>query len=186
MNEVILWILVALCVIAIFIINSLIMKKNAVLNAFAGVDVQLKKRCDLIPNLVASVKTYMEHEAKVLTDVTAMRNQMHASGASNAEKFELERQIGTALRNVMVQLERYPDLKASANMIQLLHSINEVEEQVAAARRFYNAAATDFNNAIQMIPGVFFAPMLKLHAQELFTADEEERKNVDVDQLFHA
>ena len=165
-------------VIFIFIVNSLIMKNNMVKNAASGIDVQLKKRFDLVPNLVAAVRRYLEHESETLTRIAELRAGGKASPA------ELDRELSGALRNVMVQVERYPDLKASANMEQLQRSLNEIEEQLSAARRSYNAAATDFNNAITMFPGCLFAGMLKYSKVELFTIPEAEKANVDVGKLF--
>ncbi len=171
-------IILVLVVVFIFIVNSLIMKSNMVKNAAAGVDVQLKKRFDLVPNLVASVKRYLEHESETLTRITELRNSGRATPA------ELDRELTGALRQVMIQVENYPDLKASDNMTQLQRSLNEIEEQLAAARRAYNAAATDFNNAITMFPGVMFAGMLKFSKVELFSIPEAEKANVNVGELF--
>ena len=119
--------------------NSLVGKKNQVDNAFASIDVQLKKRHDLIPNLVASVKQYMGHEADVLTKVTQMRTQGGA-GQSNEQQVGLENQITRALGGIMVAVENYPELKASDNFQQLQRALNEVEEQLSAARRSFNAS----------------------------------------------
>ncbi len=167
-------------VLFIFIFNSLIMKRNLVDNAMALIDAYLKKRCDLIPNLVAAAAKYMQHESETLTRIAEMRSQAKSVG----DKSDLDRQMTGSLRNFMVQLEAYPDLKASENIMQLQAALNEIEEQLAAARRTYNSAVTDFNNAIQMFPGCFFAPMMRLSKRELFTIPEAEKANVDVKALF--
>ena len=174
-------IILVFVVVFIFIFNSLIMKRNMVDNAMALIDAYLKKRCDLIPNLVAAASQYMKHESETLTRIAEMRTQ----AKSVAEKSDLDRQLTGSLRNFMVQLEAYPDLKASESIMHLQSSLNEIEEQLAAARRTYNSYVTDFNNAIQMIPGCFFAPLMRLSKRELFTIPENEKANVDVKALFN-
>ena len=168
-------------VVFIFIFNSLIMKRNMVDNAMALIDAYLKKRCDLIPNLVAAAAQYMKHESETLTNIAELRTKAR----SVAEKSELDGKLTGSLRKFMVQVEAYPELKASGNIMHLQTSLNEIEEQLAAARRTYNSAATDFNNAIQMVPGCFFAPMMRLKKRELFTIPEAEKANVDVNALFN-
>ena len=174
-------IILVFVVLFIFIFNSLIMKRNVVDNAMALVDAYLKKRFDLIPNLVAAAAQYMKHESETLSKLAEMRSK----AASVAEKSDLDRQLTGSLRKFMVQVESYPDLKASTNVMHLQTSLNEIEEQLAAARRTYNSAVTDFNNAIQMVPGCFFAPLMRLHKRDLLTIPEEEKKNVDVNALFN-
>ncbi len=173
-------IVLALIFVFVFVFNSLIMKRNMVDNALAAVDAQLKKRFDLIPNLVAAAARYMKHESETLGKITALR-----SDAPVAEKSQQDCAVTAALRSFMVQVEAYPDLKASENVLQLQQSLNEIEAQLAAARRAYNGAVTDFNNAIQMVPGCFFAGMMHLAPRELFTIPEAERANVDVQALFN-
>lgn len=174
-------IVVAVVVVAIFIFNSLIMKRNMVDNALACIDAQLKKRFDLIPNLVAAASRYMKHESETLAEVTARRV---GANASVAEKSQADCAVTAALRNFMVSVEAYPDLKASENVMQLQRALNEVEEQLVAARRAYNASVTDYNNAIQMVPGCFFAGFMHLVRRDLFTIPEAERANVNVAELF--
>ena len=129
--------------------NSLVDKKNQVENAFGGMDVQLKKRYDLIPNLISSVKTYMRHESDTLTEITELRTKALSGGLSNDDKVDLDNKITSKLGGIMVAVENYPDLKASDNFIQLQRSLNEVEEQISASRRSYNASVTDLNNGIE-------------------------------------
>lgn len=166
--------------IFIFLFNSLIMKRNMVDNAFAAIDAQLKKRFDLIPNLVAAASKYMEHESKTLTEIAEMRS----NASSVTEKSALDAKLTANLRNFMLQVEAYPDLKASENINMLQTSLNEIEAQLAAARRAYNSAVTDFNNAIQMFPGCLMAPLMHLAPRDLFEIPEAERQNVDVNELF--
>lgn len=169
----------------IIMYNSLIGKKNQVKNAFAGMDVQLKKRYDLIPNLVNTVKTYMNHEKETLEKITELRGQAIAGGQlSNSERVDLDNQITKGLSGIMVQVENYPDLKANTNFIDLQRSLNEIEEQISASRRAYNASVTDFNNAIEMFPGNLFKGPMNLTRQTLFEIPETQRESVDVGQLF--
>lgn len=170
-------------IVVIFLINSLIMKKNNVKNALVGVDIQLKKRFDLVPNLVAAVARYLEHENDTLTRLTQLRSQYN-SAAAIADKAEIDAAGSALLRSLMVQVENYPELKASANLEQLQRSLNEIEAQLAAARRFYNTAATEFNNAVEMFPSNLIASMLKYRPFELFRIQENERQNPDVGELF--
>ena len=181
-----LFLLIIPVVIVIFIIavyNSLAAKKANVQNAFAGIDVQLKKRCDLIPNLVSSVKAYMKHEEGTLEKLTELRTRA-AAATDPAERLNLDRELSGALKNVMVQVEAYPDLKSSANVIQLQRSLNEIEEQIAAARRTYNSAVTDYNLAIRIFPNNLLAGMFGFTESTLFEAAPEERANPNVGDLF--
>ena len=173
-------------VIVVFIIilyNSLAAKRANVQNAFAGIDAQLKKRYDLIPNLVSSVKAYMAHESGTLEKLTELRTRA-ASATSPAERLSLDKEISGVLKNVMVHVEAYPDLKASANMIQLQRSLNEVEEQISASRRAYNAAVTEYNLAIRIFPNNLLAGMFGYKESPLFEAAPEERATPKVGDLF--
>lgn len=174
-----------LCIVILAVMyNGFIVKKNNVDYAFAGIDAQLKKRCDLIPNLVATVKTYMTHENKTLTEIAELRSRAMAPNISNDEKTEIAGGMTNAMRQIMVQVERYPDLKANTNFQQLQRTLNEVEEQLSASRRAYNGAVTEFNNAIQMFPGNIFASVFGFKARQLFAATESERANPNVSKLF--
>lgn len=164
--------------------NTLIGKKNEVDNIFAGVDAVLKKRYDLIPNLVATVKNYMQHEAGVLTQITELRAKATSGGLSGDEKVALDNQISKAIGGIMVAVENYPDLKASQNFIQLQRSLTEIEEQISAARRAYNAAVTDYNNAVEMLPTSIVAGVMSYKRKQVFEISEAERQNVDVGKLF--
>jgi len=177
-------VLVVLAVIVFGAYNSLVGKKNTVENAFGSIDVMCKKRYDLIPNLVASVKQYAAHESGTLEKVTALRNQAAAGNLSPDETVQLNNQLTHALGKLMVTVEAYPDLKANESFIQLQRALNETEEQLSASRRAFNAAVTDFNNAVEMFPSNIMAGMMKYTRRQLFEAAETERKNVDVGQLF--
>lgn len=177
-------VLAVLVVIAIVMYNSLVGKKNAVENAFGSIDVMCKKRYDLIPNLVATVKQYAAHEAGTLEKVTALRNQAAAGNLSPDETVQLNNQLSHVLSGLMVQVEAYPELKANDNFMQLQRALNEIEEQLSASRRAYNAAVTDFNNAVEMFPTNIMAGMMRYTRRQLFEVEEVERKNVDVASLF--
>lgn len=182
------WIVVGVVVVAGLIVfgmyNSLVGKKNQVEMSFSTIDTLLKKRYDLIPNLVASVKQYMTHEAGVLTKVTELRAKAMSGQVSSDESVDLNNQIGRAIRGIMVSVEQYPQLRASENFQQLQRSLNEVEEQISAARRAFNASVTDFNNAVEMFPTNIMAGLMRYRRRALFEIPEEERKNVKVGELF--
>lgn len=177
-------ILLVLILILILMYNSLVAKKNQVENIFASVDTTLKKRYDLIPNLVASVKQYMEHEKSLLEEVTKLRAEATKPNISDAQKIALDAKVTSALGSIMVAVENYPELKANENVMHLQHTLHEVEEQISAARRAYNQAVTDYNNAIEMIPTNFMASLMNYRRKEVFEIIESERKNVDVKELF--
>ena len=173
-----------LLLVTISVFNSLTNKKNQVTNAFGSVDVQLKNRYDLIPNLVATVQQYATHEKELLTKITDLRTKALQPNMTSEDRVNLDNQISSALSGIMVAVENYPDLKASQNFIDLQRSLNEVESQIAAARRAYNAAVTDYNNAIEMFPGNLMAGMMLLKIRQVFTATETERGSVNVKDLF--
>ncbi len=172
-------------IIFIIIYNSLVNKKNQVENAFGGMDVQLKKRHDLIPNLISSVQTYMKHEAGLLKEITELRTKATSSQLSSEEKVALDNSLTGKLGGLMVAVENYPDLKASDNFLQLQSSLNEIEEQISAARRAYNAMVTSYNNGVEMFPSSIIASIMKYKTKKVFEIPEIQRKNVDVNSLFN-
>ena len=165
--------------------NGLINKKNQVENVFAGMDVQLKKRYDLIPNLISTVKTYMKHEKDTLLKITELRAKAMEEGKSNEEKNELANSISKVLGNLKVAVENYPELKASENFIMLQESLNDVEEQISAARRYYNTAITSYNNAIEMFPTNILAKMMSMESKQVFNTIQSERENINAGDLFN-
>jgi LemA protein len=179
-------IVIILLLIGIGIYNSLIGKKNQVANAFSAIDVMLKKRFDLIPNLVETIKQYMAYESETLTKITQMRTQAINGNLSDSEKVEMDRQLGTAVKGIMVSVENYPDLKANSNFINLQSTWTESEEQIAAARRTYNTSVTMYNNAIMMFPGSIIAGMLNYQVLPLLETPAEERKNISAKDLFNS
>jgi LemA protein len=175
-------IIAGIALLGIFIYNSLVNRKNQVENAFAGIDALLKKRYDLLPNLVSSVKTYMKHEAEVLTKITDMRSRAVSDVADN-ETVKLDSDLTRVLGKIRVAVENYPDLKANQNFLQLQAALNEIEEQISAARRAYNASVKDYNNALEMFPTNIFASFMHYQPNVFFKIPEEERKNIDVGEL---
>jgi LemA protein len=181
----VLWLLLPLLLIACvyaFLYNLLISRKNQVNNALGSVDVNLQKRHDLIPNLVAIAKQYMTHERELLEQVTNLR-AMAMAAANHKGKFQLEGELSQALMGLLVTVENYPDLKANRQMLQLQAALNEVEEQLSACRRFYNTAVTDYNNAVEMFPSNLVARHLHLVCKPFFTTSDEERANPNVGKL---
>ena len=170
--------------ILISMYNGLIRKKNEVDNAFGGIDVQLKKRYDLIPNLIATVKQYMTHEKELLTKVTELRSKAVEGNLSNEEKVDVDNQITHAVKGIMVAVENYPDLKANENFLNLQRTMNEVESQISAARRTFNSVVTDYNNGIQTFPGNMMAGMMGLKSKTVFEIPDVERENVNAADLF--
>lgn len=177
-----------LFVVVVFILvlmyNSLISKKNQVENIFAGVDTILKKRYDLIPNIVASVNKYMQHEKELLSKITTLRSEANRPNVSDEQKMTLDAKVSSALGSIMVAVEAYPELKANENVMHLQATLNEIEEQLSAARRAYNQAVTDYNNALEMIPTNFMASAMAYKRKKVFEIVEQERKNVNVKELF--
>ncbi|MFD2941851.1 LemA family protein [Flavobacterium notoginsengisoli] len=177
--------LVVFILFGILIYNSLIGKKNQITNAFSAIDVMLKKRFDLIPNLVEVVKQYTNYEQSTLTKITELRAQASSGSLTDTEKASLDTQLSTAVKGLMVTVENYPDLKANTNFLNLQSTWTESEEQIAAARRTYNAAVTDYNNAIMMFPGNMFAGMLNYTKIDVLETPAEERKNISAKELFN-
>ncbi|MCD0487436.1 LemA family protein [Pedobacter sp. MC2016-14] len=182
--------IIAIITIALFLLvgiaiyNSLIGKKNQVTNAFSAIDVMLKKRYDLIPNLVEVVKQYSAYEENTLTKITGLRAKAASGTLNNQEKIELDKQIGSAVNGMMLTVENYPDLKANQNFLNLQSTWTESEEQIAAARRNYNASVTAYNDAIMMFPGNIFAGMMNYQPINVIENTVEERQNISAKDLF--
>ncbi len=158
--------------------NTLVVKRNAVGNAFASVDALLKKRYDLIPNLVACVQGYARHEQSVFQKVTEVRSQAAAAASNRDEVLRLNAQLGGLLGNVRVLAEGYPELKADRQFLQLQATLNEVEEQISAGRRAYNATVKNLNDAVQMLPLNILAALFGFRAAPFFEAAASERTTV--------
>lgn len=181
---IVLGIVVLAIIVVIVLYNSLINRKNQVEYAFGGMDAMLKKRYDLIPNLVSTVQQYASHERELLEKITSLRTKALQDNLSDDDKVDLDNQMSGALSKIMVAVESYPDLKANQNFLQLQASLNEVEEQISASRRAYNAAVTDYNNGVEMFPTNLLAGMMNLTRKKVFEITEIERQNVNVGELF--
>ncbi len=169
---------------AVGMYNALVGKKNQVRNVFGAVDTLLKKRYDLIPNLVGAVQSYMKHEREILTEVTRLRAEAMGGDLTDDEKLHLDQKISKAIGDIMVAVENYPNLKANEQFMQLQRTLTEVEEQISAARRAYNAAVTDYNNAVEMFPTKMMAQLMNYKTKQVFTVGSSERRTVDVQSLF--
>lgn len=164
-------IIVAIILIAIFLYNSLIRSRNRVDEAWSDIEVQLKRRYDLIPNLVNTVKGYAAHESGVLEKVTEARTRA-MNAATPAEKSEDENQLSGALKSLFAVAENYPNLKANENFAQLQSDLTDTEDKIQAARRFYNGNVRDYNTKIQVFPTSVFANMLGFQKRNLFGIDD--------------
>lgn len=161
---------------------SVIQKKNKVLEAFSSIDVQLKKRYDLIPNILTLANKFMEHERGLMEEVTKLRTQVMSlpNDIKNiGQKLQLDSQIKGLMGQIMVAVENYPDLKSDQTMVTAMQTYNEVEEHIAAARRFYNSAVLELNNAVEIFPSSVIAAACGVTKQEFFQTDDAERKAVN-------
>ena len=174
------WILVAiialLVIYAIFSYNGLIRGRNQVENAWSQIDVQLKRRIDLIPNLVETVKGYAAHEKETLDAVVQARNQAISAPNTPGSQAQADNALTGALRQLFALSEAYPDLKANQNFLALQEELTATEGRVAYARQFYNDSVLGYNNKLQAFPTVFFAKMLKFQRREYFETDEAARQ----------
>lgn len=169
-------VIVIIILVLIIIYNNLIQKKNAIDNAYFSMDVMLKKRYDLIPQLVETVRGYMTHEKDVLMQLTELRQKVIVENLNTNDKVELDNKINSVLQNVFASFENYPQLKASENFLKLQGAINEAEEQLAASRRFYNAAVNEYHNGIEMFPSSLVASWMGLKHKTFFSIADEHRQ----------
>ena len=172
-------ILVVLVLYLVGMYNGFIVLKTRIQEALSGIDVQLKRRADLIPNVVESVKGYAKHEKGVFTEVTKARSSLMNAG-SLEEKAKANDQLTGALKSLFAVAEAYPQLQASANFQDLQRQLEDTEDKVAYSRQFYNANVLDFNTKVQMFPTNLIASLFSFKAFEFFTATEEERKKIEV------
>lgn len=166
----------------------LIKTRNKVQESMSDVDVQLKKRYDLIPNLLHMAAKFMEHEKKLMTDLAEIRTRAMQStfAADPKAKMEIENLLNQKLGEFRVSLENYPDLKSNQTMITAMQSMNEVEEHIAAARRFYNANVNDLKNAVEIFPSSIVAGFLNITYENMpfFEANETERQAINSQDYF--
>jgi LemA protein len=170
-------ILVLLILILIGLYNGLVRARNNVQNAWNQIDVQLKRRYDLIPNLVETVKGYAKHEREVLENVTKARNlAMGAQGSGRAGQIQAEAQLGTALANLFAVAEAYPDLKANQNFLKIQEELTSTENKIAFARQYYNDGVMAYNNKRQEFPGVLVAGMFNFKDEPYWKLEDSAQR----------
>ena len=171
-------ILVLIIIWVISLYNRLVRLRNRRQNAFADIDVQLRQRHDLVPQLVETVKGYATHERELLLRVTEARNAAMAA-TSIDDKIRAEQQLSGALQGLKIQVEAYPDLKANQNFLQLQEELSDIENKLAAARRFFNAATTEYNNSVESFPGNMIANNFGFKREIMFDLGGDARKQME-------
>ncbi|HTY13904.1 MAG TPA: LemA family protein [Candidatus Omnitrophota bacterium] len=178
-----LWVILVIIVLAVAFVwllyNSLIGLRMRVKEAFSGIDVQLKRRADLIPNIVESVKGYAGHEKSVFEDVAAARSAL-MSATGPAAKAAADNQLAGTLKSLFAVAENYPQLRASENFQQLQKELSDTENKIAYSRQYYNSIVTEYNTKLMVFPNVVIAGPLGFKAEEFFGAAEEDRAKVQV------
>ena len=180
-------ILVLVLIVLYVLYVSIIKKKNKVKEASAGIDVQLKKRYDLIPNLLNMANKFMEHEKDLMTEIVRLRSEaMKKSFIGNEkEMMEINNMIDAKLKDFWLSVENYPDLKSNQTMVQAMQSFNEVEEHIAAARRFYNASVNDLKNAVEIFPGNIVAALIGVKANmPFYEAESAAKERINATEFF--
>lgn len=166
---------------------QLIQKRNKVKEAMSGIDVQLNKRYSLIPNILTIANKFMEHEKGLMEEITALRTKatgIRSDANTITEKINLDNQIASKMGQLMVNVENYPQLKSDQTMIQAMQTYSEVEEHIAAARRFYNSAVNELNNAVEIFPSSLVASMCGISSYPFFEAMEAARQEVNASDYF--
>src|SRR2546422_1421815 len=177
-------VVVVIAVLAIFIFvgmyNGLIRSRNRVKEAWSGIDVQLRRRASLVPNLVETVKGYAEHERETFEEVTRARSALEQAG-NVQDAAAANNMLTGALRHLFAVAENYPQLQAAENFRDLQQELSDIEEKIAFARQFYNTNVLDYNNRLQTVPTTFIAGMFNFQPEQFFEADEDGRAEVYVD-----
>lgn len=175
---IIIGIIVVIALWAIAAYNSLVRLRNRRENAFADIDVQLRQRHDLVPQLVETVKGYATHEKDLLIRITEARSAA-VNARSIDDKIVAEQQLTSALQGLRVQVEAYPDLKANQNFLQLQEELSDIENKLAASRRFFNGATTEYNNAVEAFPGNLIAKNFGFKREIFFDLGDDNRKKME-------
>ena len=177
---IVLGVLALLIVIIVFIYNRLVALRQTREQAFADIDVQLRQRYDLIPNLLETVKGYASHEKEVLENVTEARASVgRAKGGDLGERVGAENMLSQAMMNLFAVAENYPDLKADTNYRQFMAELSDIENKIAAARRFFNNATSELNTAVEQFPAVIFAGMFGFKKEEFFEIEDADRATME-------
>jgi LemA protein len=177
--KIILVVFVLLALTAVFVIltyNSLIALKNRVKEAWSDIEVQLKRRYDLIPNIVETVKGYAKHESSTFENVVNARNVASGNHGTPSERAQAENALSGALKSLFAVVEGYPDLKANVNFLNLQQELTDTEDKIKASRRFYNTNALALNNKVEMFPSNIIAGYFKFGKAEFFELDDEEKE----------
>lgn len=173
--------IVILLMIYIFVTyNILIKSRNLVKEAFSTMDIYLKKRWDLIPNLVEVVKGYAKHEKETLVQITTLRSESYENLSAD-KKLNINEQLTQSLSKIMAISENYPELKASENFLQLSSELTQIEDEIANSRKYYNGTVRIFNNKIQMFPSNIIANIFRFRQENMFEAKAEEKNSIKVD-----
>ena len=168
--------LIVLWIISIY--NNMVRLRNNRENAFSNIDVQLKQRYDLVPQLVSTVKGFATHEKELLERITEARSACLSANSIN-DKISANNMLSNALNGLKVSVEAYPDLKANQNFMQLQSELSDIENKLAAARRFFNSSTKELNNAVQTFPGNLLAGMFGFHKEPMFEVAQEERATIE-------
>jgi len=166
-------------ILAIVLYNRLIALRQTRKNAFSDIDVQLQMRYNLVPRLVETVKGYMTHEKDVLENVTQARAQVGQAGGDSEERFQAESFLGGALGRLLAVAEDYPELKADANFRQLMSELSDIENKIAAARRFFNSATNEYNTAVQQFPANLIANTFGFQTEPFFEVNPELKEAIE-------
>lgn len=180
---VVLFVLGALLILPVLVYNSLVGKRNQIHNVFGTMDAMLKKRWDLIPNLVETVKGYAAHERGLFEAVTEARRRAMQGPVPDDDKVRLDNAVSQLVGLFRATVENYPQLKASDNFLHLHRTLNELEEQISAARRAYNASVTDYNNSVEMFPTNLIASLFGFSRKPLLEFSPESRQTPSVGPL---
>lgn len=177
--KIVLYIIFVVGVYIVSLYNYILVKKNKVNNAYSSLDIMLKRRYDLIPNLVSVVKEYTKYENKILNHLVELRNELIKSNKP-AEIARKNNYIDQAIKSIFVHVEKYPDLKASEQYLNLQKNLTETENHISAARRTYNAHVTKYNNTIETFPNIIFSKLFGFKKIEWFEFDSPEKEKVKV------
>ena len=179
------WVYIIIAIVILLIIyicaiyNSLVNLNNKVKEAFSTMDVYLKKRWDLVPNIVETVKGYAKHEKDTLEKIVELRNSSY-NKMSDDEKIKKNQELSSGISKIMALAEAYPDLKASENFNELSNQLSKIEDDIANSRKYYNGVVRMYNNKVEMFPSNIFAGLFGYKSKSMFEANENERENVKI------
>ena len=176
---VVIGLIIIISIYILIIYNSFVTLKNKQQEAFSTMDIYLKKRWDLIPNIVEIVKGYAKHEKTTLTEITALRNNSYDK-LSNDEKITTNEELTKGITKLMALVENYPDLKADEHYQELSNQLVKVEDEIANSRKYYNGVIRLFNNKVEMFPSNIFARIFGYKSQKMFEANDQERENINI------